>query len=168
MFVNGFSLKHFSSLSNIEKFKSPVGNYLFPYPYAIDVTKNTYMLIEDVIMSNALSGEISLCDDVYNYYYDKCNIINEFDDSFHEVGIYFDNLKYYLLERENGIESNFDGKYRYTLKYDPFAKNYHSEYNPCIVFDNGIILNLSLDEYKKIMERFAIQRDLIPLLMTEE
>jgi hypothetical protein len=56
----------FTSLAKITHFVSPVGNNDVPYPYAIDVDGNIYLLIEHVVLK---SGNEE--DDPYSYYYDN-------------------------------------------------------------------------------------------------
>lgn len=46
----GESIYSFTSIQPIEQYFSPIGNNDVPYPYAIDIHKNIYLMIEDIIM----------------------------------------------------------------------------------------------------------------------
>jgi hypothetical protein len=63
----GKNIFSFTSLAPVILFVSPVGNNDVPYPYAIDVDGNTYLLIEDVVLLKGGGGE----EDPYSYYYNK-------------------------------------------------------------------------------------------------
>ena len=63
----GKTIFSFTSLAKIIHFVSPVGNNDVPYPYAIDVDGNIYLLIEDVVLLKGGCGE----EDPYSYYYNK-------------------------------------------------------------------------------------------------
>lgn len=76
----GKTIFSFSSLSKIIRFVSPVGNNDVPYPYAIDVDGNIYLLIEDVVLlkgNKAAEDAAAAADDPYSYYYNKC-VIGDF------------------------------------------------------------------------------------------
>jgi hypothetical protein len=62
----GDKIFSFRPLSEIVKFVSPVGNSQVPYPYAVDIENNYYMLIADVVMKNP---KISKSKDPYDVYY---------------------------------------------------------------------------------------------------
>jgi hypothetical protein len=61
----GKNIFSFTPLANIIHFVSPVGNNDVPYPYAIDVEGNIYLLMEHVVLKGG-GGED---DDPYSYYY---------------------------------------------------------------------------------------------------
>jgi hypothetical protein len=46
----GLSIYSFTSLETIEKYFSPIGNSDVPYPYAIDINQNIYLMIENIII----------------------------------------------------------------------------------------------------------------------
>ena len=46
----GLSIYSFTSLKTIEKYFSPIGNSDVPYPYAIDINQNIYLMIENIII----------------------------------------------------------------------------------------------------------------------
>uniref|UniRef100_A0A6C0HMK1 Uncharacterized protein n=1 Tax=viral metagenome TaxID=1070528 RepID=A0A6C0HMK1_9ZZZZ len=96
----GHEIYSFTSISEIIKYVSPVGNNDVPYPYAIDKDNNIYLMIENVILLNKFfknlnSSSIDITNDKfdpYRIYYDNCNL----------------NLDFY-------IESE-----QYKMKYEPF------------------------------------------------
>lgn len=47
----GVSVTSFKSFAKITRYKSHVGNSDVPYPYAIDINKNYYLIIENVVIS---------------------------------------------------------------------------------------------------------------------
>jgi hypothetical protein len=61
----------FETLYEIKDFVSPVGNNDVPYPYAIDVKENCYLMIENVILLSYGSKK-----EPYWYYYDRQIIVN--------------------------------------------------------------------------------------------
>lgn len=58
----GNKIFKFKALSEIVKYISPVGLANVPYPYALDKNNNTYLLIENIIMTDIPKGK-------YNPYY---------------------------------------------------------------------------------------------------
>ena len=68
----GKTIFSFVSLARIVEFVSPVGNNDVPYPYAIDIDGNIYLLIESVVLlkGNKVAEEDE--EDPYSYYYNKC------------------------------------------------------------------------------------------------
>jgi len=75
----GSSIFSFSTLTKIIDFISPVGNNDVPYPYAVDVDGNIYLMIENVVLKNhpQLSELLKVYDDPYSYYY-STNTIGTF------------------------------------------------------------------------------------------
>jgi|688.fasta_scaffold165106_2 hypothetical protein len=72
----GKNIFSFTSLAKIIHFVSPVGNNDVPYPYAIDIDGNIYLLIEEVVLlKHRISAEEE--EDLYSYYYKKC-VIGDF------------------------------------------------------------------------------------------
>lgn len=66
----GRTIFTFSSLAEIVEFVSPVGNNDVPYPHAIDIDGNTYLLIEEVVLLKGVSAASKV--DPYSYYYGNC------------------------------------------------------------------------------------------------
>lgn len=66
----GWEIFSFNSLTDIKEFYSPIGNNDVPYPYAIDINDNNYMLIENVIVKidkKLLKNN----ENIYQYYYEN-------------------------------------------------------------------------------------------------
>ena len=61
----GTSVKEFKPKAEIVKYVSPVGNSDVPYPYAIDINGNYYLMIENVILDHIEGNE------PYDYYYNE-------------------------------------------------------------------------------------------------
>jgi hypothetical protein len=61
----GSSIFSFESYANIVKFVSPVGNNDVPYPYAVDINDDYYLLIEDTVLKSKINKN------PYNHYYDN-------------------------------------------------------------------------------------------------
>jgi len=70
----GRDITKFTALSRIVRFVSPVGNSDVPYPYAVDVDDNTYLIIEGVILAPS-----DRCpeEDPYDYYYREHRISHD-------------------------------------------------------------------------------------------
>ena len=64
-----------SSKSEIKKFISPVGNNDVPYPYAVDVDGNYYLMIEDVIIDK-ITNIKKYDNDPYEFYYKNATLTN--------------------------------------------------------------------------------------------
>lgn len=65
----GRTIFSFSSLAEIVEFVSPVGNNDVPYPHAIDIDGNIYLLIEDVVLLKKVNADAK--EDPYVYYYNN-------------------------------------------------------------------------------------------------
>ena len=77
----GKTIFSFLSLARIIEFVSPVGNNDVPYPYAIDVDGNIYLLIEEVVLLRKhriiIAEEEEEEEDPYSYYY-KNSVMGDF------------------------------------------------------------------------------------------
>ena len=67
----GKNIFQFKSITNIIKFISPIGNSGVSYPYAIDINKNYYLFLENIILQNVPEKYIN---DPYIYYYENKKI----------------------------------------------------------------------------------------------
>lgn len=74
----GKTIIEFITEHEIIKFVSPIGNNDVPYPYAIDIKNNYYLIIEGVIIMNnpLLEKFLSNNEDPYTFYY-KNDLITE-------------------------------------------------------------------------------------------
>lgn len=86
----GTRIRRFRAKAPIVEFVSPVGNNDVPYPHAVDTARNTYLLIEDVVLSSAsltqrgsstpasapLLWGAEAFDDPYDYFYVHNMIVN--------------------------------------------------------------------------------------------
>jgi hypothetical protein len=67
----GSEIYSFKSIAKIVEYVSPVGNNDVPYPYAIDVEGNVYLLLEKVAL---LNGKSKIKEDPYQYYYNTLSM----------------------------------------------------------------------------------------------
>lgn len=72
----GQEIYRFKSFGEIITYFSPVGNSDVPYPYAIDVEDNYYLMIEDVVIMRTpkTASQMVGYSDPYDYYYHYQNI----------------------------------------------------------------------------------------------
>ena len=72
----GKEIYEFKSFGEIITYISPVGNSDVPYPYAIDVHDNYYLMIEDVVImrTSKTASQMVGYTDPYDYYYHYRNI----------------------------------------------------------------------------------------------
>jgi hypothetical protein len=68
----GDTVTKFKAHAKIVKYVSPVGNNLVPYPYAVDLLGNYYLIIENVMMHRLPDNK--KFGDPYQYYYTNCLI----------------------------------------------------------------------------------------------
>lgn len=111
MFV-GLCIFTFSSYYPIIQYHSPVGPNDVPYPYAIDIDGNYYLLVENVVVH---FGEP--IDDPYNKYYNEYYITK----GSHEAPLKypnFENIVEYYGKRNN----NF---YKHLLYYHPSPASHY-------------------------------------------
>ena len=115
--------KIFSFLSKFEivDFISPVGNNDVPYPYAIDVEDNYYLMIEDVSLKVPHGNY-----DPYRYYYDKHTITNGSsvygrDNNGNRIRI----QRELFIKNFDGVTRFYEGDEMYTLCYNPDPKSHY-------------------------------------------
>ena len=68
----GSEIYSFKSLSKIVEYVSPVGNNDVPYPYAIDIQGNIYLMLEKVILLDGVEKLVG--EDAYQYYFKRQNM----------------------------------------------------------------------------------------------
>jgi hypothetical protein len=147
----GSRIYSFTSYSKIVDFRSPVGNSMVPYPYAIDTFNNYYLFLEKIVLGTVPKKYLM---DPYDYYY-KADLITT------DHG--FKNPKRPLLPNFKGITNFYLGPDRYTLRFAPDAKkNYQrlaSEIGPLTIEKRGKKYPLSQNEYITLMNEFANEMD---------
>jgi hypothetical protein len=87
----GSEIYSFTSISEIIKYVSPVGNSDVPYPYAIDKDNNVYLMIENVILSDKVLKKLNN-DDKAGVHNSSIDITS---DKFEPYNIYYDYYDYY-------------------------------------------------------------------------
>lgn len=147
----GDTIFSFVSYANIVEYISQVGNNDVPYPYAIDIDGNIYLMIEDVVLKQ--NTKIKKYDNnPYWYYYDENKII-DYNNKLNTFGI----TEYYI---------NDD---KYTLRYHPYPKNNYDSLTEDDETMYTIDINNSKDiltkeMYISLMERFGEQNNFMKLL----
>ena len=142
----------FVSSCPIIKFLSPVGNSDVPYPFAIDIGKNIYLLIENVILmhNNKIMNELSEYDNPYDYYYDNIKISTDIGAIPRppKAKVLFENIDNYYI-----------GKSKFTLSYHPLAKD-HYDWITRNRKNKSVMSIVDIDGNKKILT----ERDYISLM----
>ena len=151
----------FSTYTPIITYSSPVGNNDVPYPYAIDMDGNYYLLIENVILRHTedLSKKIQEYDNPYDYYY-KYYIIVSHDENKH-------------TPRLMNITEFYIGDDRYDLGYKPYpdedydriVRQWRDE-ALYVTYGNGKRTVLTKEEYIDIMKEFGSLLSFEPLTKT--
>jgi len=130
----GCCIFSFDAIDEIVEYQSPVGNNDVPYPYAIDATGRYYLLIENVIIMNGVSG-MNEYDNPYDYYYDyqyitTCNKKRKPKVNF-------------------GIKDYYLGNEKYMMRYTPYPeKNYDR-----LIKDYGKMSIVKNDNTNQILDK---------------
>lgn len=143
----GSRIYSFLSFAEIVKYVSEIGNNDVPYPYAVDINGNFYLMIEDVVLKQL--GE-SYHNDPYNYLYDITG-----DKSSSVLGID------YLIGSDNSFLD---------IGYTPYPRrNYHYPWMANLHARVGMSNSypVSEDNYVKMMEILAESFNLSPLNILE-
>lgn len=154
------SLSVFDALAPIVDFVSPVGNNDVPYPWARDEEGNTYLLIENVILTS-WEPEEEGDGDPYTYYYREQHLTA--DKRCRRSPIppsqTFDDIEDFRM-----------GDDEYNLCYTPFPDHcwWAKEQLPLSVKRHGLWEPLSRAAYDALMEQAAQAKGFIPLDMTHE
>lgn len=159
----GHEIFSFEASSTIVKYVSPVGNNDVPYPYAIDVEANYYLMIENVVLTNSannsVTDQVTKYNDPYNYYYKMKDITPDLAVPFVEnIEDKFSNISEFYIDNDP-----------YTLIYTPDpAKNYDRlipEYGNqmYIVCNPNEKTLLTKDMYIDLIENFGNRHSFKPM-----
>jgi hypothetical protein len=151
----GFNIFTFTSLCKIIDFVSPIGNNDVPYPYAIDIDGNIYLLLENVILMNTgnLQSKLNDYDDPYSYYYhyEKFVNVSGAHNLTNHMYSYFDNINEFFIDDDP-----------YTLSYQSDAKNHYDNIIPHVgntmyvkYSGDNAKYELTKDQYIDIMKRYG-------------
>jgi hypothetical protein len=77
IFVGNKYVYRFTPVAAIDEYYSPIGPRCIPFPYAVDMLGNMYLMIEDVYFNRDQLGDF---DDPYERYYRIRRINNEGDE----------------------------------------------------------------------------------------
>jgi len=146
----GHEIYKFTAFSEIVKYVSPVGNSDVPYPYAIDVDNNYYLMIEDVVVT--VPEEYK--HDPYDYYYEASLMTPDMGRIPPEEPLFPD---------FHGVFEFYIGDEQYTMRYHPHpSKDYDrlakwDDFGDGLSIDliNGSKKKLSRDEYIQLVKAFG-------------
>lgn len=162
----------FLAYAKITIYISPVRSNDVPYPYAVDVQKNIYLLSHNVVilMNDKIRVQIGKYDDPYNYYYRYSLITTNNDIS-----------ETYKIKNFKNINKFFIGNKEIILTYTPFPEKTYDKFT-----SNGIIPlyieEIDMDdsccfrntrlrkriiskiEFVELIEDFAAVQSFVPLL----
>jgi len=168
----GNKIKEFEALSEIIEYVSPVGNSDVPYPYAIDVNGNYYLMIESVILIKYRNIENNY-DDCYRYYYDHSMITPDYRWDEDGNRIIDENFQYtkdkdgmfikegYVLWKDR--ENDEDDKI-ITLRWQPYPEEDFIRFDEMGYFDNdGNEVKFTLEDYVELNNRFGADHGFISL-----
>jgi len=171
----GNKIKEFQALSEIVEYVSPVGNSDVPYPYAIDVNGNYYLMIEDVILINYRAIEHNH-EDCYWYYYDNSKITpdyNRYDDEGNRI---VDENFRYTKDKEgmfikNGYaiwkDDDDDDDRTCTLRWHPDPEEDFNRFDEIGYFDiDENEDKFTLEDYVELNNRFGAERGFVSLNST--
>ena len=104
----GSEIWSFNTKNEIAKYVSPVGNNDVPYPYAVDKSKNIYLIIQNVLLKHRdnIAKKIEKYDNPIDYYYDHQLMTSD-------RGI----VPPQRPKVDIGIDKWFIGKNQYTMTY---------------------------------------------------
>jgi hypothetical protein len=148
----------FNSYNKIVKYVSPVGNNDVPYPYAIDIDGNIYLLIEDIVLINTDQFKqlyTSEFDDPYSYYY-GLDLITE---DFGCVPPKIPKIKEIEeFEQYNKIKEFYHNDEKYTLRYTPHPEERFKDGDSMyIIYKDGEQKHLTKEDYVNLNEQFGLK-----------
>lgn len=149
----GWEIYSFESLARITSFVSPVGNNDVPYPYCIDKYGNYYLLIDDTVIKNR-ADEILLCDNPYNYFYERYVITPS---------------RGKVTKPFRNIDKFYAGTRRTSLTYTPYPEREsftgHSMYVVMRLSRGigGIKKKITREEYIDLIEEFGAEENFEPI-----
>jgi len=138
----GECIYSFKAYSKIIVYESPVGNSSVPYPYAIDESRNFYLMTENIVLEATQSLEDKLHEgsDPYDYYYSN-----------YKIGGYFEDFRYLKIDNE---------KYIFTFtteNFEDFSKRFNYSQISGEKLD-GTEIYFTKETYQSLMDRFAVYR----------
>lgn len=146
----GTEIYSFVPLAPIKTYVSPVGNNEVPYPYAIDIKNNYYLMNGNVIILNT-----KLTKDPFDYYYDVARKGKFYYKSMHIQGLFIGNNEFIMSYFPNPAEeyerlsnngklqlSLFDGKHKHIINKQQYIKlmNDYSKKNNLKYLEHKIIV----------------------------
>ncbi len=144
--------------SRIESFISPVGNSDVPYPYAIDDLGNTYLIIEDTILSPEFRWT-GAYDDPYTAFYSE-NMITD------NKGVI--PTRKAPIQNFAGIAKWSIGGEEYTMRYVPFPEKEYDRLadgsTMTITDQTGMTSGMSKHQYCTVIADFGATRGFAPLV----
>lgn len=167
----GNKIMEFEALCEIVEYVSPVGNSDVPYPYAIDVNGNYYLMIEDVILINYKNIEHNH-EDCYWFYYENSKITPEYrwDDDGNRI--IDENFQYtkdkdgmfikegYVLWKDREDEDDRT----ITLRWHPDPEEDFNRFDEIGYLDNdGNEDKFTLEDYVELNNRFGAERGFMSL-----
>jgi hypothetical protein len=162
----GDNIFTFSSYAKIVKYVSPVGNNDVPYPYAIDINKNIYLFIENVVLGDTDELRKYMKDkknDPYTYYY-KLDLITP------DMGISYPKKHKQEFKEFDEITKFFIGKHQYTFRFSAYP---NKEFNRLtnnsskklyVMRKDNKKTELTKKMYINLMKKFGEDRGFSPLL----
>lgn len=163
----GDKILSFTAISEIIEYISPVGNNDVPYPYAIDMDRNIYLILEDIIIKHVpLSktqniAKLKEYDTPYFYYYNNNLIVNKKSHKLDRIPE-FKNIKTFLVN--NQPENlrfvpypNNDYKYKRTKDNFPLS---------VLTFD-GQKIELTKEDYVTLIHIYGVAKSFYPLHCVE-
>ena len=136
----GSEIYSFKSLSKIVEYVSPVGNNDVPYPYAIDIQGNIYLMLEKVILLDGVEKLVG--EDAYQYYFKRQNMRG------------FTPFENYY---EEGEEDPF------SLPYTPEPEKFLEIRGKIYILDGKKKKYVGEEELKKIMRNYEEKMGLKPM-----
>ena len=156
----GSEIWSFTTKDCIAKYISPVGNNDVPYPYAIDKSKNIYLITQGVVLkhSDDIAKNLAKYDNPVDYYYD-----------YHLMTPDRGTIPQMMPKVDTGIDKWFVGKSQYTMTYSEFPEK---DYDRLVKQDKGKMYivdkkgkktQLAKKDYIKLMDDFGKSQSFEPL-----
>lgn len=153
----GARIFSFKPYSEIIDYVSPVGNSDVPYPYAIDIDDNYYLLINHVVIKGVPTGH-----DPYHYYYDKILITPDLSLDIPTIKhTHFQNItEFYINDKPYTFSFDLDAAKKYDiltlhLNDDDHDDDHDKPNHLYVVKTDGLRYELSRDEYISLMNDYA-------------
>jgi len=155
----GGSIFKFTALAQIVKYVSPVGNNLVPYPYAVDLLGNYYLMEERVVLNNVNLTDKKEYQDPYDYYYTESLITAD-------LGLV--PRRKPTVDHFMDITDYFIGTDHYTFRYHPDPNDYDDlvarmDSDISVQKVDGSVVNLSKSDYANIMLCYGKLKGFAPM-----